>query len=436
MKIKRKPSYFELLSLVLPVIAIVYAGFWGAYQFVSPAPPRNLIISAGNIHGTYYSYARKYQEELALHGIDLKILASNGSRDNITRLLNKEVDVALVQGGTAYADEKLLSLGSLYYEPISIFYKKDLDLHRLNDFSGLKISINVKGSGTHMLASQLFAINHVNSQNTQFLYLTPRDSLKKLKSGELDAAFFVSSINSPVIQELLQNKDFKLYNFERADAYKQVLPFLSKVTLYEGIIDFKKNIPKMPITLLAPTANLVIRDDLHKSLSILLLQAMKKNHDNNDLFSTPGFFPSDKLTAYPVSDVAQRFMEVGPPFLMKYLPFWIATFIDRMIVLTLPFLLLILPLMKILPPVYRWRIRSKVYKWYEQLQNVDDQTRVESLSEAEYEHLNKKLDRITEEVSKLHTPLSNADQLYNLLVHIDLIKKIVKSKLSDTQQRQ
>ena len=227
-----------------------------------------------------------------------------------------------------------------------------------------------------------------------------------------------------------------MYDFERADAYKQVLPFLSKVTLYEGIIDFKKNIPKMPITLLAPTANLVIRDDLHKSLSILLLQAMKKNHDNNDLFSTPGFFPSDKLTAYPVSDVAKRFMEVGPPFLMKYLPFWIATFIDRMIVLTLPFLLLILPLMKILPPVYRWRIRSKVYKWYEQLQNVDDQTRVESLSEAEYKHLNKKLDRITEEVSKLHTPLSNADQLYNLLVHIDLIKKIVKSKLSDTQQRQ
>ncbi len=430
MKVKRKPSYLELLFIILPVFVIVYAGFWGAYQFVSPAPPRDLIITAGNIHGTYYSYAQKYKEEFALEGIDLKVLESNGSRDNIQRLLDKEADVALVQGGTAYADENLISLGSLYYEPISLFYKKSLDLNRLNDFKGLKISINVKGSGTHMLASQLFAINHVNTQNTEFFFLNTRESLEKLKAGELDAVFFVSSINSPVIQELLSNSEFTLFNFERADAYHQVLPFLSKVTLHEGIIDFKNNIPSHPLTLLAPTANLVVREDLHKSLSILLLQAMEKNHGNNDLFSVPGFFPSEQLTAFPVSDVAKRYLDVGPPFLMKYLPFWIATFIDRMFVLILPFLLLILPLFKILPPVYRWRIRSKVYKWYEQLQHVDDQTRVESLTEDEFQLLNKELERITDEVSKLHTPLSNADQLYNLLVHIDLIKKTIKSKIT------
>ncbi len=430
MNIKRKPSYTELLLLIIPTIAIIYAGFWAAYQFVSPAPPRDISISAGNIHGTYYSYAEKYKEELALDGINLTVFESRGSRDNIKRLLDNDVDVALVQGGTAYADEKLLSLGSLYYEPVSIFYKKELNLNRLNDFTGLKISIGVVGSGTHMLASQLFAINHVNSQNTQFLYLTAKDSLNKIKAGELDAVFFVSSINASHIQELLHNNDFKLFNFERADAYNQVLPFLSKVTLHEGIIDFNKNIPDHAITLLAPTANLVIRHDLHKSLSILLLQAMEKNHGDNDLFSTPGFFPSEKLTAFPISDVAKRFLEVGPPFLIKYLPFWIATFIDRMIVLTLPLLLLIVPLFKILPPVYRWRIRSKVYRWYDQLQKVDDQTRVSELSEEQSEYLTQELDRISEEVSRLHTPLSNADQLYNynLLVHIDLIKKTVQSK--------
>ena len=428
MNIKRKPSYTELLLITIPVIAIVYAGFWGAYQFVSPAPPRSISISAGNIHGTYYAYAEKYKDELALDGIDLTVLESKGSRENIQRLLNNEADVAMVQGGTAYADEKLLSLGSLYYEPVSIFYKKELKLNRLNDFAGLKISIGVDGSGTHMLASQLFAINHVNSQNTQFIYLTPQDSLNKLEAGELDAVFFVSSINSPVIQALLHNKNFTLFNFERADAYNQVLPFLSKVTLHEGIIDFKNNIPGQVITLLAPTANLVVRDDLHKSLSILLLQAMEKNHGNNDMFSTPGFFPSEQLTAFPVSDVAKRFLELGPPFLIKYLPFWIATFIDRMFVLTLPLLLLIIPLFKILPPVYRWRIRSKVYRWYEQLQKVDDQIRVSQLSDEQSEYLIQELERITEEVSKLHTPLSNADQLYNLLVHIDLIKKNIQSK--------
>ncbi|MCP3853000.1 MAG: ABC transporter substrate-binding protein [Gammaproteobacteria bacterium] len=431
MKMKRKPTYLELIFLLLPTIAIIYAGFWGAYQFVSPAPPREIKMSAGNVHGTYYSYANKYKEDLAADGINLEVMESKGSRENITRLIDRKADVALVQGGTAYADEKLSSLGSLYYEPITIFYKKSLQLERLNDFSGLKVSINVKGSGTHMLASQLFAINHVNSQNTEFFFLPARESLKKLKAGELDAVFSVSSIYSAVIQELLHSKEFKLFSFERADAYNQVLPFLSKVTLHEGIIDFKNNIPPEPIYLLAPTANLVVRDDLHKSLSILLLQSIENHHGKNDLFSTPGFFPSDKLTAFPIGETAKRYLEVGPPFLMKYLPFWIATFIDRMIILLLPFMLLILPLFKILPPVYRWRIRSKVYKWYEELQHVDDQTRVESLSEDEYQLLNKELERITDEVSKLNTPLSNADQLYNLLVHIDLIKKTIKSKMSE-----
>jgi TRAP transporter TAXI family solute receptor len=428
MKIKRKPSYIELILVIIPVAVLIYASFWGAYQFVSPAPPKTLKISTGNIHGNYYSVANKYKKALARDGIELTVLESNGSRDNIRRLLDKEVDVALVQGGTAYADEKLVSLGSLYYEPITIFYRKDLELHRLNDFSGLKISIDVEGSGIHMLASQLFAINHVNSQNTQFHYLKPRESLKQLKAGKLDAVFYVSSIYSPVVQELLHDKNFKLFNFERADAYNQVLPFLSKVTLHEGIVDFKGNVPKTAITLLAPAANLVVTEDLHKSLAILLLQAMDKNHGQNDLFSKPGFFPSEKLAAYPVSDTAKRYLEVGPPFLIKYLPFWVATFIDRMIVLTLPFLLLILPLIKILPPVYRWRIRSKVYKWYEQLQTVDDHTHVETLSKEEYERLNSELKRISEEVSKLNTPLSNADQVYNLLVHIDLIKKSLHSK--------
>jgi len=298
----------------------------------------------------------------------------------------------------------------------------------LNDFSGLKISIGVEGSGRHMLANQLFAINHVNSTNTEFFYMTPLESLKQLKAGTLDAVFFVSSINSPVIQELLQNKNFSLFNFERADAYSQVLPFLSKVTLHEGIIDFKNNIPQQAITLIAPTANLVVRDDLHKSLSILLLQAMEKNHGNNNLFSPHGFFPSGQLTAFPVSDVAESFLKVGPPFLMKYLPLWIATFVDRMIVLILPLMLLIIPLFKVVPPLYRWRIRSKVYRWYEQLQKVDDKIHVARLSNEEYEYLMQEIKRISEEVSKLNTPLSNADQVYNLLVHIDLVRKSIQEK--------
>jgi len=428
-KNQRKKSYKDLFYLLLPILLILYFGFWGAYQFVSPAPPREISISAGNVHGAYYLYAQKYKEELAKENINLTILESSGSRENINRLINQDVDIALVQGGTAYADEKLTSLGSLYYEPITLFYKKNLKPHQLNDFAGLKISIGMEGSGTQMLASQLFAINHVNIQNTIFLNLSPNEALEQLKNGQIDAAFFVSSIHTPIIQKLLKNNNVNLFNFERADAYSQVLPFLSKITLYEGIIDFKNNIPEQEITLLSPTANLVVRDDLHKSLSILLLHAMEIHHGRNDLFSPPEFFPSAELTAYPLSSVAKRYLDVGPPFLMKYLPFWVATFIDRMVVMIVPLLLLMLPLFKVLPPIYRWRIRSKVYRWYKELQAVDDQAYSQRLSNEEFSRLNKELERITKEVGKLHTPLSNADQLYNLLVHIDLIKNLLKSKI-------
>ena len=140
MNYKRKHSYKELFYLLIPIALLLFSGFFGAYQFVSPAPPREISISAGNIHGSYYAFAQNYQEELAKEGIELTILESNGSRENIERLLQKEADIALVQGGTAYADEKLLSLGSLYYEPISLFYRSELKLHRLSDFSGLTIS--------------------------------------------------------------------------------------------------------------------------------------------------------------------------------------------------------------------------------------------------------------------------------------------------------
>ncbi|MCK5666006.1 MAG: hypothetical protein KAI17_21100, partial [Thiotrichaceae bacterium] len=260
------------------------------------------------------------------------------------------------------------------------------------------------------------------------LYLNPQDSVEQLKAGKIDAAFFVADIRSAVIRVLLEDQKLSLFNFERAEAYSQVLPFLSKVTLHEGIVDFKNNIRGQAVSLIAPTANLVVHEGINKSLAILLLQSMEKNHSNNSLFSKQGFFPTEHLTAFPASDVAKRFLEVGPPFLMKYLPFWVATFIDRMIVLLLPLLLLILPLFKLFPPLYRWRIRSKVYRWYEQLQKVDDQTHVTYLSEQDYDNLNEEINRLSEEVSKLNTPLSNTDQIYNLLMHIDLVKKIIQEK--------
>jgi hypothetical protein len=205
------------------------------------------------------------------------------------------------------------------------------------------------------------------------------------------------------------------------------LPYLSKITLPEGIIDLENNFPNQAVTLLAPTANLVIQEDFNPALTVLLLRAAKKIHSKSSIFAAPDEFPSKKFTAYPISDVAEGFHTVGPPFLMRYLPFWPAVFIDRMIVMLVPLLALLLPLGKIMPPLYRWRIRSKIYRWYKELQVVDDKVHGKQISASLSDELNGELTQIENEVNKVKTPLSYADQVYNLLLHIDLVRNKLNS---------
>lgn len=431
----RKPSYKELLKLLIPAILLIILGFYAAYQFVSPAPPRHIIISAGQADDSYYDFAKKYQKALEKEDIKLEVLASSGSRENIERLLNKEVDIAFVQGGTAFAGEKLYSLGSLYYEPLLIFYHKELSLRYLSDLKGLKISIGEEGSGTRILASQLLQINHINSNNTEFISVANQAAVTQLMQGDIDVAFFVTSINSPAIKALITNPQLKLFNVARSAAYTRLFPYLAAITLPQGILLLHENIPQEPLTLLAPTANLVVGEDFNKSLSILLLQAMKENHGQTAFFSSPQFFPNSELSAFPITDVAQRFYKKGPPLLMKYLPFWAATFVDRMIVMLLPLIVIILPLMKILPPLYRWRIRSKIYRWYGELEKIDDYALGKHLSEEEFTHLNEKLDEISRQVNKVDTPLSYADQLYNLQMHIDLVRNMTREHRTGDQNK-
>jgi len=424
----RKRSYKELLSLLLLGILSSVVVFFITFQFVSPKPPEAITITSGQKGGGYYSSAYKYSNALIKHNIDLQVIESSGSRQNIERLLNNQADVALVQGGTVFKGEKLYSLGSLYYEPLLIFYKKDLAINFLSDLKGYAVAIGKEGSGTQLLASKLLETNNINSSNTKIISANAVQAVKQLINGDIDVAFFVTSIHSDTISPLFSNNKLKLFNFKRSDAYMQIYPYLTAVKLHQGIISFKKNIPKESVTLLAPTANLVVRDDFNESLSILLLQALKKIHGKTDYFSPPEFFPNYQTSALPVKEDTKRFYKDGPPFLMKYLPFWVASFLDRMIVLIIPLMVLIIPLFKFLPPVYRWRIRSKIYNWYTELQKVDDYMLGRSLNEDECKILNKTLDNVSIQASKVETPLAYVDQLYNLQVHIDLLRNRIKSK--------
>jgi TRAP transporter TAXI family solute receptor len=421
--VKEKRSYKELLITLGPAILLTIVGFWVAYQFVAPPPPKKISITTGSKTGAYYQFALQYQIELAKEDIELEILTSQGSKQNIDRLIANQADIALIQGGTGYQEKSLQSLGSLYYEPLWIFAKVEINAEKITDLSGLRIAYGVEGSGTRVLANELLALNHINQQSAQLLSLSSLDAAQAVTNDQCDVAFIVASAKSESVQLLLRNENVKLIQLNRIDAYTRLLPYLSKIVLPEGIVDLALNYPSQAVNLLSPSANLVVNEDFNSALVVLLLRAADKIHQKSGLFSAAKTFPSARAAAYPIHDVAKRFYKVGSPFLMRYLPFWPAVFLDRMIVMIIPLLALIIPLGKIMPPLYRWRIRSKIYRWYKELQEVDDQLHAPNLTAEQMTGLNNDLSKIQNEVHKVKTPLSYADQVYNLLIHIDLVKK-------------
>lgn len=409
------------LHIYGPAILLTLLGFLLAYQFVQPAPPDSIRMSSGGPEGAYHLFAEQFAREMEQEGITLQVSTSGGSVDNIGRLERGEADIAFVQGGTAQfaSGGKLRALGSLYFEPVWLFHRRQLPLRALTGLYGKRIAVGGEGSGTAALANQLMADNGINSSNTQLLPMGGREAADALLAGEIDAAFFVASPKSPVVRALLDAQDLKLMDFRRAEAYTRIHRYLSTVELPRGVVSLQKDLPRQSTTLLATTANLVIREDLHPALVDLLLQAAEEIHGKGGWFEDAGQFPAPRFLDFPLSKEARRHYDYGPPLLQRYLPFWAATLVDRLKVMLLPLLALLIPLFKIMPPIYRWRVRSRIYRWYREVLAIDRQT-LEGTADAD--DALKLLGEIEREVAQVNVPLSFAEELYDLRLHIELVR--------------
>jgi TRAP transporter TAXI family solute receptor len=404
-------------------LLLTLIGFFIAWQFVNPAPPHSLVIATGHMDGAYYLFARRYREQLAQNGVELEIRTTAGSIENLELLRNNDVDLAFVQGGTGtVADaDTLTSLGSLYYEPLWVFYRGEQTLSRITELQNKRIAIGESGSGTHAIAETLLTENFIDTENDNILSIGGAAGAQALLHGDIDALFLVTAPDAPLVQQLLHRQNIQLMSFARAAAYTRLHHYLSAVTLPEGVIDLQANIPPRDTVLLAATANLVARNDFHPALVSLLLQAATVTQSAGGLFQQPGSFPNNANLEFSLNDDARRFYKHGPPFLQRYLPFWTASLIDRLKVMLVPLLTLLLPLIKIMPPTYRWRIRKKIYRWYRELQALDDETHTHPSVENQTKLL-QKLDGLEEEVRKVNVPLSYADELYSLRLHIGLVR--------------
>lgn len=389
-----------------------------AYQFVDPAPPNTLTLSAGSKQGAYYKHAESYRDYLKQRGIEVTILESAGSLENVERLTQGKADVAFVQSGIANPENsRLASLGSLYYEPLWVFVRAGVDIKSLIEMKGKSIAVGAEGSGTRVLSLQLLKENGVDENNASLLATGGSKAADALLSGKVDAVFLVAAAHADMVWQLNRNAKVKLLNFDRTEAYTRRIPTLSALSLPQGSLDLGANSPTQNIKLLAATATLLVSKNIHPALQDLLMQTIAHVHSGRSLFSTAGEFPTARYTAIPLSKEAERYYKSGPPFLQRYLPFWAATMVDRLKVMLLPFIALLIPMFKVMPPLYRWRVRSRIYRWYDELNRID-----EAITDGIDQALLDDLDRIEKEIKKVHVPLSYSDELYNLRMHLALIR--------------
>jgi TRAP transporter TAXI family solute receptor len=438
-------SLRDLVVASLPTILLVLAACVVAYIVVDPAPPRHVVLATGQENSAYEEFGRKYAAVLARDGIKAELQRSLGSEDNLQRLVDGKADIAFVQSGStseAQAERRnLMSLGSLFTEPVWLFLRegkkgRKADIHSLTQLKGLRINLGPEGTGVPRLFRQVLAVNGVEPGQLTISSLENTPATVELLAGRIDGLVFSSAPEAPLIQMLLQTPGIRLFDFRQAEAYTRRLPFLTHVVLPRGIVDLGKDIPAQDFHLIAPTATLVARDDLHPALVDEFVKAATEIHGGAGWFQQQGQFPSPKYTEIPVSREAAKYYRDGPPFLQRYLSFWLANLFDRLWVVVVALAALVIPLSKIVPPLYVWRIRSRVYRWYGQLRAVEQTLEKELETSADPAHcdevragLLRRLDDIEARVNHISIPLAYADALYGLRSHINFVRQRVRAGL-------
>jgi TRAP transporter TAXI family solute receptor len=404
-----------------------------AYRLVDPAPPSEVTLSTGQDNSAYQAFGARYEAALRKYGIKAKLKPSQGSLENLQRLSDPDsgVDIAFVQGGSTDEDEAqrkgLVSLGSLFTEPVWLFTRSGRNVKHLTQLKGLKINVGPEGSGTPALFRRILALNGIEPGGLKLGSLENTPATVALLDGRIDGLVFSSAPDAPLIQMLLQTPGISLFDFTQAEAYTRRFPFLSHVVLPRGIVDLGRDLPSKDYHLIAPTATLVAREDLHPALVDLFVQAAVDVHGGAGWFNKKDEFPTARYSEIPVSPAAQKFYKNGPPLLQRYLPFWLANFFERMWVVVVALGALILPLSRIIPPLYVWRVRSRVYRWYGQLRSVEQAIEGAPADNQDevYRMQLKRLNEIEERVNRISIPLSFADELYGLRSHINFVRRRV-----------
>jgi TRAP-type uncharacterized transport system substrate-binding protein len=419
------------LSVALVILSLIGAAAWTLGRFLQPAAPRHIVLASGLEDGLFHQYAKRYVEILARSGVTVEERMTAGAGDNL-RLLedpHSGVDIGFTQGGIAKFPEAndVVMLSNLYYLPMWIFYRDTDTFNRVNELRNHRVAVGAEGSGTRSLVEPVFALNNLTTENMTMLPLGNDAALRALKSDEVDAAVFVDGAQNQAVWAALHDPHLRLMSYGHADAYPRLLPYIKKLTLPSGVIDVAHDIPEKEVALVGTKAMLAARDGLHPALIELLVDAAHEIHGGQGLFEEAGEFPGTTRVDLRISTDADRHKRFGPSFLYRYLPFWLATLVERAIIILVPLAAVLLPLFHYLPQLLRWRVRSRVYRWYGELALLERDV-AKRTGALPTEKWLADLERIERAVARLHTPSGYASEAYTLREHIALVRRAVLAR--------
>ena len=424
-------SWRDLAISFGPIVLLAIVAIWLAIWLIDPAPPKTITITTGPEHSNFWNDAQKYRKILARNGVTLKIVMSEGSLDNLKKLNDPTtgVDIGFVQGGLAadMSTDGLMSLGSIAYVPVSVFYRGKETIDRLSELRGKRVAIGLQGSGSRVLALTLLKANGiVPGGKTALLDMGGDEAAKALTDGKIDAAFLMGdSATPPTMGKLLRAPGIRLLDFAQASGYARRFSYLNELKIPKGVFDFGRNIPDHDIRLIAPTAELVARENLHPALSDLLIDAAKEVHSGANVLQRANEFPAPLAHEFRISDDATRYYKSGKGFFYRTLPYWLASLVDRTVVVLLPLILLLIPAFKLVPLLYGWRIKSRIYRWYGSL--IALERGATTHTPEEHAEMLQRLDQIEEAVNRMKMPLAFADQFYVLREHIGFVRSRLAS---------
>ncbi|WOP14757.1 TAXI family TRAP transporter solute-binding subunit [Ottowia sp. SB7-C50] len=437
-------SVRDMLASAGPVVLLAVGVLVAAYWWLDPQPPKTVTLATGPEGSAYAEFGRRYAQAPARNRIEVKLTTTEGSRANLQALRAGQADVAFVRGGSADAaadgEAGITSLGALFYEPLWVFYRPaalagqaraapkseaNKPVTTLGQLKGLRVNIDQPGSGVPEIVQRLLQANGMDASALVTSQLPPAAAAEALLGGYLDALVLVTAPESPVVERLLRAPGVALMDVAQADAYARRFPFLQPVTLPRGVVDLAADIPPHDVSLLATTTSLLTREQTHPALRQLFAQAAQGLHSGAGWFHRARDFPNTRTSELPVSPEGDRAINGTPPFWQRYLPFWASNLLERMWLVIGGLIVLLLPLSRVVPPLYTFRVRRRVFRWYARLRTIEAKVD-EGLGERN--ELLDELDELDRVANGITVPLAHAEELFALRNNIDAVRRRLLAK--------